>query len=474
MLPEGIETTLFPRVYRRLQACDIDFDRWQRGFGRAALGLRADGKFASTVGGNTASIPRQVGKTFTIGNLVIGLCLEIPGMRVTWTSHHNRTTTNTFRSMQGMVRRKKVWPHIERNGIRTANGEQEIRFANGSIIMFGAREQGFGRGMDAIDIEIFDEAQILSLKALEDMVPATNQARNPHGGLVFFIGTPPRPSDDGEAFTSKRAAALVGKLPNGMYVEISADDDADPYDESIYPTFNPSYPHRTPIEAMQRMLANIPDLDAIRREMLGIWPKARDAGAIDHDLWRDQKVDEPELTERVAFGAYTNLPRTRSAIGAATYTTDDKILVEIVPAADGVEYHDLPGTSWIPPRLAALAGKWSPVATVVDGYSSAASLLPDMEELGLEMTVTQAKDMARACGMVYDALVEGRLVHLGQDGLTKAALSAKWRELSDSRAWDRKDKSSDITELVAITLAVYGLIVHGGEQKEVEVWGFYE
>src|SRR5690606_16206925 len=162
-------------------------------------------------------------------------------------------TTNTVGSMQGMVRRRKVWPHIAPNGIRTANGEQEIKFADGSIIMFGAREHGFGRGMDAIDVLVFDEAQILSLKALEDMVPSTNQARNPHGALVFFIGTPPRPTDDGEAFTAKRTRALAGDAEDMMYVEIGADPDADLDDREVWAQMNPSFPHRTPVESMLRM-----------------------------------------------------------------------------------------------------------------------------------------------------------------------------------------------------------------------------
>ena len=474
IIPEGIETSVFPRVQRRLADVGVSFDRWQQGFGQVCLGCRSTGKYAATVGGVVASWPRQIGKTYTVGNIAIGLCLEFPGYRAIWTSHHNRTTTNTFRTMQAMVRNKNIWPHVE--AIRTANGEQEIVFKNGSIIMFGAREQGFGRGMDKIDLIVFDEAQILGLKALEDMVPATNASRHPHGGLVIFIGTPPRPSDDGEAFTAKRAKALAGKTADQVYCEISAGPDVDPEDQEQFGSFNPSYPHRTSLEAMLRMIENIPDQEARRREMLGIWPPAmsRDL-AIDADVWFANEVAPPDETSgRIAFGAYTNLPRTNSAIGAATDMGDGTILVEIVPAAEGVEYTNLPGTSWLPPRMHELEERWSPVALVVDGYSAAASLLPAMEELGLDLTVTQARDMARACGMVFDALMEGRLKHLGQDGLTKAALSAKWRELSDSRAWDRKDKTSDITELVAMTLAVYGLITCGPEPKEVEVWGFFD
>ena len=39
----------------------------------------------------------------------------------------------------------------------------------------------------------------------------------------------------------------------------------------------------------------------------------------------------------------------------------------------------------------------------------------------------------------------------------------------DSWAWDRKDRSSDITQLVAVTLALHGLIEHG-RPVTVEVW----
>ena len=96
----------------------VAFDGWQEGASTVALGCRADGKFAATVDGVVWSVPRQVGKTFTVGNLLIALALELPGLRVVWTSHHGRTTTNTFRSMQGMVRRPEVWKHVE--AIRTA------------------------------------------------------------------------------------------------------------------------------------------------------------------------------------------------------------------------------------------------------------------------------------------------------------------------------------------------------------------
>ncbi len=476
VIPEGITTSVFPRVYRRLVDVGVTFDLWQQGFGTVALGCRADGKFAATVGGVGGSIPRQTGKTFTVGNLVIGLALEFPGLRAVWTSHHNRTTTNTFRSFQSMVRKKGIAPHLAQdrsNGIRATNGEQEIKFRNGSIIMFGAREQGFGRGMDAIDIEVFDEAQILTLKALEDMVPATNQARNPHGGLIFFLGTPPRPSDPGEAFTAKRQQALkakaAGKPHSGVWIELSADPDADPDDQAQWARMNPSFPVRTPLESMLRMRENIPDEDSWRREAMGIWP-ITGGGLISPEMWSALADPGSEPVDPVSFGVYVNRGQTQAAIGVAGWRADGKIHVGVVPAAsDDPAVTSIPGTGWIPGRVKELVDKWKPCATVIDEKSEAGALIEDISALGVGVEKTTATTMANACVRFLAAVREGELRHQGKAALQASVCAGKSRDLLDSWAWDRKDRSSDITQLVAVTLALHGLIVHG-RQPTVEVW----
>lgn len=468
VIPTGITTSAYPRIQQRLTDIGVGFDAWQQGFGAVALGCREDGTFAATVGGIGASIPRQVGKTFTVGNLLIAMALEFPGLRAAWTSHHNRTTTNTFRSMQGMVRRKAVLPHLApgaNNGIRTTNGEQEIQFRNGSVIMFGAREQGFGRGLDEIDVLVFDEAQILTLKALEDMVPATNQARNPHGGLIFFLGTPPRPTDPGEAFTAKREQALSGQSGDMVYVEISADPDTDPDDRSKYPTFNPSYPHRTPLASMLRMRANIPDDDSYRREAMGIWPAAG-VGLITPAQWSALTDTRSTPKDPVSFGVYLGRGRATAAIGVAGYRADGKIHVGIIPAVSGRnDVESLPGTSWIAPRVKELRDKWRPCAVVIDEKSEAGALIEDIVALGVTVEKTTATSMANACVKFLAAVNEGQIRHRGAIDLQASVCAGKPRDLLDSWAWDRKDRSSDITQLVAVTLALHGLITHGRQPK---------
>src|SRR5690625_1648173 len=205
-MPDGIVSTSWPSIAAQLKVMDIPLDRWQQAFCQAILAKREDGQYACGIGGAVASIPRQSGKTYTIGALIFALCLATPGTLALWTAHRARTHNETFKSMDGMAQRKGVAPFVQ--NIRKANGEQEIEFTNGSRVLFGARENGFGRGFAKVDVVVLDEAQILTEKAMEDMVPATNAAPN---GLVLMIGTPPRPGDPGEVFTNRREAALSGE-----------------------------------------------------------------------------------------------------------------------------------------------------------------------------------------------------------------------------------------------------------------------
>lgn len=255
VLPEAIASTGWPSVRAKCLELGVRFDPWQDGLGRAILAKRGDGKYAAGIGGVVISIPRQVGKTYTVGAITFALCILHPGLTVVWTAHRLKTAGETFNSMQGMSRRQKIAPFVEQ--VFTGSGDEEVRFRNCSRILFGARERGFGRGFAEVDVEVFDEAQILTERALDDMIPATNQSKYPAGALLFFIGTPPKPTDPGEAFTAKRTKALGGKSKDMLFVEFSADRDADPDDRKQWAKANASFPLRTPVEAMLRMQENL-------------------------------------------------------------------------------------------------------------------------------------------------------------------------------------------------------------------------
>lgn len=453
VFPKSIVETVWPRVEAKCAEFGITFDAWQQGVGTLALGLDKSGKYASTVGGVVLSIPRQVGKTFLVGMIIIALCVLFPNLTVLWTAHRTRTSTMTFTTLQGMVRRKKIWPHVR--AIRSTNGEQEIRFTNGSVIMFGAREAGFGRGFDAVDVEVFDEAQILSEKALEDMVPATNASKQPSGALLFFMGTPPRPTDPGEEFTNRRSKAIGGKSKNMVYVEFSADDDADPDDHAQWEKANPSYPARTPLESMQRMREQLTDDDSFRREAMGIWDAAGTPEVIDAASWARAADPASMAVERITLAIDVAPDRRVASVSLAGRRADGLWHVELDDQKKG--------TDWVASWVADRAEKNRLHAVVVDEMTGLVEERRGRNYLrGTDVVVTLAaaegRDMAIASGQLFDAvMVPSPLVrHTDQPQMNVALSVARKRPLAGAWAWNRKDEESDITPVVSATLALWG------------------
>lgn len=457
--PDGITTTLWPRVVDRCLEMGVEFDAWQHGAGTVALGLRADGKFAATVGGVVLSIPRQVGKTFFVAMIVIALCTMFPGMTVLWTAHRTRTATKTFTTVQGMVRRPKIAPFLAptaNQGIRTANGEQEILFSNGSIIMFGAREQGFGRGFDEVDIEVFDEGQILTAKALEDMVPAANQSRQSTGALLFFMGTPPRPVDPGEEFTNRREKALTGKSRNMVYIEFSADDDSDPDDQDQWRKANPSFPYRTPVESMERMREQLTDDDSFRREALGIWSKISKRGVIPMDAWDDRLDGESFAAERMALGIEVGPDLESASVVLAGQRPDGEWHIEIEETRSGSAWLIGYVTKLIEanPGLSGVAGDvGGPLSALVDKRGDRWHL----KRTSIRVHAPRVVELGAACSTLMDGIYTGWLHHIGQPQLTTAASVAGKRPLGDTGMWvfSRKTAVADITPIQAATLALW-------------------
>lgn len=440
VVPSGVVTTGWPAVRDTCSGFGVEFDPWQDGAGRLIMSKRADGSYAATVGGVVLSIPRQVGKTFLIGAIVFALCLLFPGLTVIWTAHRLRTASETFLKMQAFAQRRKINPHIAK--IVLGSGDEEVGFTNGSRILFGARERGFGRGWDDVDVVVFDEGQILSENAIDDMVPATNVAANP---LVIFMGTPPKEGDPSEVFTRKRADALSGEDEDTVYIEFSADQDAEPTDRKQWAKANPSYPRRTNDASVLRMLKNLSD-ESFLREALGIWA-ATDSGVFPPGSWAECMSTESDVKGVPWFAIDVAEDRSWAAIAAAGKSTADSSMIH----ASIVDYR--PGTGWVAARAAQLRKKHGG-RFVIAASSPAISLLSDLKEARVPCIEVTTEEQAKACGKVYDLIVDRRFRHRGdRPELDYAVRHAVKRTFGDAWLFTRRKSSVDISPLVAVVLA---------------------
>jgi hypothetical protein len=428
----------------------IGFDEWQRGAGRLILAKTADGKYAATVGGVGLSLPRQVGKTYLIGAIVFALCVDTPGLTVIWTAHHSRTAGETFMAMQGMARRQKIAPYVA--FVRQANGEEEIRFTNGSRILFGARERGFGRGFAGVDVLMMDEAQILTDRALDNMLATMNTVQN---ALPLFVGTPPTPTDPSEAFRRMRSDALAGTLTDGVWIECGADDDADPNDRKQWAKANPSHPHRTPVSSMLRLQKKLTG-DSWMREGLGRWD-LDGAGVLPG--WGNCHLDA-EPPRVVAIGLAVSLDARFGSIASADLWPDGTELegrdLTGVVNLSAVERRE--GTAWLVGEAKRIQAERNCVVAL-DEKCADGTLVGALQDAGVDVTVLKLNDLVEACSQLVNRVRDKQVTHQATTELDEAISVADWRPVGDGRqVFGRRRSSGPIDMLEAATVAMFGAL----------------
>lgn len=407
-VPEGITATGWPDVERTCRLkLGIEFDPWQDAAGKLILAKRADGHLAAMIDGVGMSLPRQVGKTYLLAALIFGLCVNTPGLLVIWSAHHARTHGETFLAMQGFAQRAKVAPFVDQ--VFKGSGDEEIRFHNGSRILFGARERGFGRGIPGVDILIMDEAQILSDRAMSNMLATLNTSQF---GLQLYIGTPPKPEDMSEAFTRMRMEALAGTLHDGAWIEFGADDDAADDDRSQWSKANPSYPKRTPVQSMLRLRRKL-TADDWRREGLGIWgsmtPSATDPLLPGWSAICDPDAVLPDGASAAWSIDVQWLPpgsgrKPNAWVSAAVDGEDGKPVVQVVHVCDPADV-----VAWLdsearkrPFRGVAVQGNGAPASALINDLRS--TFDEPKRELVVAMTGPQ---LSQACTMAATATRTG-------------------------------------------------------------------
>lgn len=455
VVPSGIVSTGWPGVRRTcVEKLGITFDPWQDGAGRVILAKREDGTLAAMVDGVGMSLPRQAGKTYLIAALVFALCVNTPGLLVIWTAHHGGTSSETFLALQGFAKRAKIAPHVRQ--VFTGSGDEEIRFHNEARILFGAREHGFGRGIPGVDVLIFDEAQILSDKAMSNMLATMNTSRF---GLHLYLGTPPKPEDAGrsETFKRMRREALAGTLEDGAWIEFGADPDAADDDRQQWRKANPSFPKRTPVQSMLRLQRKLTAAD-FRREALGVWDEnVTVKRAITDEVWSAVAGTAP--VEGVpSYGVKFSVDGATVSLAVAVKHEDGRCHVELVKHLPASKSGEL--VAWLTDGD---SPRWRKAAqVVVDGKAGAGAFESALREAKVARTVIirpTADQYTAAHKMFSDAIDAEALTQFAPHGepLDLAVAHATKRTIGNQGGWGwgANSEDFDITPLDAVTLAFW-------------------
>jgi phage terminase large subunit-like protein len=477
-LPAGVQS---PRVALVPRAADSEVDdaaflassygltpdEWQETILEGWLGKRADGRWSSPRCG--LAVPRQNGKN---GVLEIRELhgLVVLGERFLHTAHEVKTARKAFMRLLSFFDNERHFPELREmvKEIRKTNGQEAVTLHNGGSVEFVARSKGSGRGF-SVDVLVLDEAQELSEDALAALLPTISASDNPQ---TILTGTPPGPASVGEVFTRMRNAGLEGKDARLCWHEWSCEGEVDHDDRRLWAAANPALGIRLRHDTVSDERAAM-DEETFGRERLGMWAKAGGATVIDMALWKhlgqigSQVEDEP-----VAFALDISPDRSTSSIAVAGRCSDGTPQVEVVD--------NRRGTGWLVDRMQGLKERRNPIVILLDPSGPAGSLIPALAERGIEVEQVSGREMAQACGAFYDAVLESatlageeprapRIRHTDQPVLQAALAGARQRPLSDAWAWNRKTASSDITPLVAVTLALHGLTAYGQRVPNYDV-----
>lgn len=450
----------------------LELDDWQQHVLRGSLGERRDGRWQAFEVG--LIVPRQNGKGAILeARELAGLFLFREPL-IIHTAHlfstaneHRMRLERLIRTTPELVERVKGFdgdPEGKMSGIKTGNQDMSITTVDGkgkevSRIKFLARAGGnAGRGFTG-DLVVLDEAYNLPDAVIAAMMPTMAARSMEASPQIWYASSAGMP--ESEVLNRVRDRGLDPDDETRLaYYEWSVEDDADPDDPENWARANPSLGIRIAEDFIQTERRSMDD-EEFKRERLGIWSKVGGSSAIPTEYWSEAKDEDSQAGEQVAFGFDVTPMRDVGTVAVASYTDDDLIHIEIVDRRAG--------TDWLMPRLKQLRNRWDPLDVNYDSSSQAASVAGTDPSQKRHLNALNRRDYMQACGEFYEAIIDGVIVHTGQDELTEAVeASRRSKGNSDLWNWTRDDTSKDISPLVAATLAYRALTAGAREQSENE------
>lgn len=413
------------------------------------------------------TVPRQSGKTTLLLALWLQRAVAFDVQRIAWTMQSSREAREKWEDEHiPLIEASPLGRAVKK--IRKSNGSEAIVFHNGSIQTLMATTLSAGHGK-VLDLGIVDEAFSMSDDRMEQaMKPAMITRREPQLWIVSTAGTP-----ESIWFRSKvdggREVVGSGRRSSMAFFEWSASEDADPGDPDTWRSCMPALGHTITEGAIRGEFDQATATDNVsgfRRAYLNQWTTQKADPTIPTAKWLACQDPESSGGQPLVFSWDVSPLRDMSSICVAGRRLD------------GLEHGELvdhrPGVGWIPGRVADLVDRHRPVALVVDPMGPSGSLTEDVRRelaargLVVELVEVTPRQVAQACGQLFDAVCgeAPSFRHRGDPALGVAVEGAAKRPLGDAWAWARIKSSVDITPLVALTLARWGL---GGRDRVVDI-----
>lgn len=399
-------------------------------------------------------VPRQNGKSLILVMRVLYGLFKL-GEKIIFSAQQWETAKALWKRTWSIVKttpslRKLVESHT------CSQGRGTIVLASGAEVVFTTRSANAGRGLDQVDLVIYDEAYDLTEADMAALSPTKMAADDPQT-IYTSSAVNQEQHPNGNVLSSLRRRILAGE--QGLFgAEWMAAEDLDREDPASWRAANPSM---GVIQTVKKLAAELRgfttaagrksfDVEYLGR---GDWPnlEAAHVAVFDADGWQSMKNLTPKLTGSICVSIARAPNSGKWAVGAAQRTDDGRKHIEIglFRAAGLDEVVDF---------VEELVDVWDPGAVVVDQRSPAAPIVPRLRERGIEPECASTPQMAAWSGGFLEDALAGDLSHTDQPALTEGVAAVAQRVLPQGDfVWARTDDGS-ATPVEAATLALGGLI----------------
>ncbi|MEU3563525.1 terminase [Kitasatospora sp. NPDC006786] len=457
--------TLGGKAARAMEAIGHPPMPWQRYTLDVGLEINPHtGRFAYREVG--LSVPRQQGKTDQILTVMLHRIMAWPRQNVVYAAQtrgmaRTRWEDEFLTAMEAAPKLRGKFTS------RKANGNEAIIWTKTrSKLGITANTEKAGHG-PPLDLGVIDEAFAHEDDRLEQAFSPAMLTR-PMAQLWWASAG----GTERSVFLNKKRQAgreLVerawasGEWPSVCYFEWFAPDHLDRADPATWYSCMPALGHTVTEDVVRSELEK---LDPAEFDRAYLNRTRKHTPPEDPNVPKTQWTAAADETSRpvpdVALAVDVSPLRDWASIAAASRRPDGRIHLEVVDRRAG--------TDWVADALGRLAALWRPVVVTLDAKGPVGSLVDALADEGIrvsedpehpergDLLIPRTGDVVAACGQLADAIRQGTVVHTDQTPLTAAVNGARTRPLGDAWAWHRRNAQTDISPLVAVTLARWALL----------------
>jgi hypothetical protein len=452
---------------------------WQGGTTRGILAVTDEGLWLHPI--VVIIAPRQNGKTLSAADLRIMSGLFVFGEKMVYSAQRWKTAESIFNRINRLVKSR---PSLDRRVTRRTCSQGQASFAvqldppddaeegaEGPISSceFITRSVDSGRGLDEIDLIIYDEAYNLKDAEIQALSPTQMASSNPQT-IYLSSAVDQTIHANGIVLARLRERALAsikaGTGANGLYyAEYMAPEPPEECtdaqrralreDPATWILANPSYGIIQTQAKVQKLMDELSPR-AFEVEVLGWgdWPVVSDTERpIDKDKWANRHDPEPVFfNDFPAAISVSRCPSTRKwSIAGAQYVAAGTVHVE-------VWFHGQASMTDVAAKLKTVVAFADPSVLVIESRDGAAILVPYLAQHGIEPHLTNATELAVACDGFLEAVDNDQVTHSGQPVLADSMECTIKRDLPGDRfAWEPIPGGS-IVATNAVTYAHWGLL----------------